>query len=132
VSASNVEIVERSVRAAIAGDWRRALNDLDTQVELDQPRPTGVYHGRAGVEEAMQRWSDAWVDRRVELEELIDVGDRVVVITHEHARSERTGLELDRRMTDVWTLRDGKVMTIESFPTRDQALAAVGLSKGSG
>jgi ketosteroid isomerase-like protein len=128
MSPSNLQIVERSVRAAIAGDFQRVTADLDTQVELDQPRPSGVYHGRSGVAEAMQRWSEMWVDRRVEAEEFIDAGSQVVVITHEYAKSERTGMALERRVADVWTLRGGKVVTIESYPDRAQALVAVGLA----
>ena len=123
---SNLEIVRRAVQAIIAGNWRAALAELDTGVELDQSRPSGVYRGRAGVQEAIERWSEVWVDRCVQAEEFIDAGDQIVVVTHEHAKSARTGVELDRRVTEVWTLCGGKVVEIRSYRGRDEALAAVG------
>jgi ketosteroid isomerase-like protein len=130
VSAGNLDIVRRAVQAAIEGNWQSALADLDTGVELDQPRPSGVYRGRAGVQEAMERWSAAWSERHVELEELIDAGDQIVVITHEYARSARTGMPLDRCIAEVWTLRGGKVVAIDTFRDRAAALAAVGAASG--
>ena len=131
VSAGNVEIVRQAVQAAIDGDWKRAVSDLDTAVELDQPRPTGIYYGRSGVQEAMERWSEAWSERRVELEELIDAGEQVVVITHEYATSVRTGVTLDRSIAEVWTLRAGRVVAIDGYSDRDTALAAAGAPPGS-
>jgi uncharacterized protein len=130
VSDGNLEIVRRAVQAAIDGNWQSALADLDTRVELDQPRPSGVYRGPSGVREAMERWSEMWSDRRLELEELIDAGDQIVVITHEYAKSPRTGMALDRCITEVWRLRGGKVVVIETYRDRDEALAAVAAVDG--
>jgi ketosteroid isomerase-like protein len=124
VSDANVEIVRRAVQAAIAGDWTQALADLDTGVELDQSRPTGIYRGHSGVRQAMQRWSEAWEERRVELQELIDAGDQVVVVTHEYATAAHTGISLDRCVAEVWTVRGGRVIAIHEFRDRDEALAA--------
>jgi len=125
---SNLEIVRRSVQAIIEGNWRDALADLDTGVELDQSRPSGVYRGRSGVQEAIERWSEVWVDRQVTAEEFIDAGDQIVVVTHEYAKSARTGMALDRRITEVWTLRGGKVVAIRTYPGRDEALVAAGVA----
>ena len=120
------------MQAIIAGNWRAALADLDTGVELDQSRPSGVYRGRAGVREAIERWSEVWVDRRVQAEEFIDAGDQIVVVTHEYAKSARTGVALDRRITEVWTLEGGKVVAIQTYPGRDAALEAVGVADERG
>jgi ketosteroid isomerase-like protein len=128
---SNLEIVRRSVQAAIDRDWHAALEAFDTSVELRSRRPSGLYRRRSGVWRAMQRWSEVWVDRRVEAEEFIDAGEQIVVITHEYAKSDRTGMALDRRIAEVWTLRDGKVVVIQDYPDRDEALAATGLSQAS-
>jgi ketosteroid isomerase-like protein len=127
MSETNLQIVQRSVEAAIKGDWQRLRAALDSGVELDQNRPSGVYRGFGGVQESMQRWSEAWEDRRVEAEEFIDAGDHVVVIVHEYVKSARTGMALDRRLAEVWTLRDGKVVGIRNYRDRDEALAAAGL-----
>ncbi len=116
------------MRAVIAEDWPRVLAALDSNVELHQSRPSGVYRGLSGVQEAMQRWTEVWVDRRIETEEFFEAGDQIVVVAHEYAKSPRTGMALDRRITQVWTLRDGNVVCIKDYRDRDEALAAAGLS----
>ena len=125
MSESNLEIVRRTVQAVIDGEWSRALEALDPRVELDEPRPSGVYRGRSGVQEAVRRWSEVWVEDRVQPEELIDAGDQIVVIAHEYARSPRSEMPLDRRIAQVWTLSDGLVVAIREYGDRDEALAAV-------
>jgi ketosteroid isomerase-like protein len=75
--------------------------------------------------EAMRRWSEVWVDRRVEPEEFIAVGDQVIVIARAYAKLARTGMALDRQITEVWTLRGGRVVEIRGYRDREEALAAV-------
>jgi hypothetical protein len=36
---------------------------------------------------------------------------------------------IEIKIGEVWTLRDGKVLTLETFPQREKALEAAGLSE---
>ena len=46
-----------------------------------------------------------------------------------HTRARTTGIGTVQRAFVVWTLRDGLVTRAETFPEREQALEAVGLSE---
>ncbi len=45
------------------------------------------------------------------------------------ARPRGSRAEITTKTGAVWTLRDGKVLTIKTFPQREQALKAAGLSE---
>jgi hypothetical protein len=131
VTGANLEIVRRAAEAAIKKKWTMAMAALDPSIELDQARPTGAYHGVSGVKSAVTRWSEVWTDHRVEIEELIDAGDEIIVIAHEYASTARTGTPMDRRLFQVWTLEDSRVVSIREYSSRNEALIAAGLP-GSG
>jgi hypothetical protein len=61
---------------------------------------------------------------------MIDAGAHVVVVTHEYGTSAGTGISLDRSVTEVWTLREGRITGIQGYRDRAEALAAVGGERG--
>jgi uncharacterized protein len=77
---------------------------------------------------SIQNWESAWDGYSFALEELIDVGDRVVAILHTTATGRTSGLELDRRDAQVYELRDGRVVRLDYFGTEAEALEAVRLA----
>jgi ketosteroid isomerase-like protein len=129
MSEENVEIVRRHLDAYMSGDNEAALAAYDPEVEFDATlRPEGhVYRGREGVAEAMRVWSGTWDDWRVEVEETIDAGDRVMLIAREFGRGKGSGLTIDQRVYGVFTLREGKIVHWKGFIDRDQAFEAAGL-----
>ena len=62
-----------------------------------------------------------------EPEEFIDAGDRVLVTVHYSGRGSGSGIHLDDRLFDVYTLRDCKILHKAEFRERAEALAAAGL-----
>jgi ketosteroid isomerase-like protein len=69
---------------------------------------------------------DGWVDYRTELGELIDVDDEVIAVVHEWARMRDTGVDLDRDIAVVWTVRDGLITRFRVFKTTTAALEGIG------
>ena len=60
--------------------------------------------------------------------ELIDVDDeRVISVTRHHGRGSESGIEMDFAVAYLHTLRDSKLVRLDMFFSRDQALEAVGL-----
>jgi ketosteroid isomerase-like protein len=58
-------------------------------------------------------------------EEIVEVSDaKIVVVVRSEARGRVSGAEVGGRVVHLWTLRDGKVIRMELFRTRDAALAA--------
>jgi uncharacterized protein len=129
MSQENVEIVRRHFEAYLSGDNETALAAYDPQVEFDASlRPEGhVYRGREGVAEAMRVWTGTWEDWTIELEEIVDAGDRVVLIARESGRGKGSGIEIDQRVYGVFTLRDRKIVRWKGFIDRDQAFEAAGM-----
>ncbi len=62
-------------------------------------------------------------------EEYIDAGDQLVVIVRYRGRGRLSGIEVNDLQFEVHTLRKGQCMRKVEFPTRSQALEAVGLSE---
>jgi ketosteroid isomerase-like protein len=45
----------------------------------------------------------------------------------DEGRAKTSGVRLERRHAEVWTIRDGRVVRIEPFDRKSDALEAVGL-----
>jgi ketosteroid isomerase-like protein len=68
----------------------------------------------------------------VEIERLIALGDRAVVLVRGRARARGSGVEFDFRQGYIWTVKDGKAVRFEWFNEPRQALAAAGLDPAQG
>jgi ketosteroid isomerase-like protein len=74
-----------------------------------------------------KRWEAEWARIELTPEEYIDAGDQVVVAVRYSGRGRASGIELEDRLFEVHTLRDGKVTRKREFKTRSEALEAAGL-----
>ena len=63
----------------------------------------------------------------MDVEQIIDAGDQVVAVVHERATGRGSGLEVDQHLAQVLTIQDGRVVRIESFTDRADAVKALGL-----
>ena len=110
------------------GDYEAALARLDPDVDWgeppDMPETSGGYRGRDGVVSEFGRFMSAWAELRVDLEQVEEVGERVVVLTHWHGRSAGTGIEVDQRVAQVYEFRGGRVARVRQFREFPEALAA--------
>jgi ketosteroid isomerase-like protein len=131
MSQENVEIVRSIYGAYASGEFDAALSLVDPDVTFDVSiRPEGkVYRGHEGVAEGLRTWTGTWEGFRMEVQELIDAGDRVVAIEHQSGRGRGSGVSLSHTYASVFSLRDGKVTRITWFQSRVEALEAVGLAE---
>ena len=74
-------------------------------------------------------WAAAWDDWELVPEDYIDAGERVVVILNQRGRSKATGIPVEMRFAQVWTLRDGMGIRMQLYASVEEALEAVGLSE---
>jgi ketosteroid isomerase-like protein len=86
-----------------------------------------TYEGIAGATEFLTDWLGAWEDWELEVEEMVDAGDRVVVVARQRGTSKATGLPVEMHFAQVWTVRDGRQTRMEMYADPDEALRAVGL-----
>lgn len=132
MSAENVEIIRRFYEAWKDGDPQgRALEFLAEDFQYVNPPyavHSGIKHGKEGWLAAHRNLSESFESWTHEPGEMIDAGDRVLVITTFCARGRGSSVDLDKYEPHVWTLRDGKVVRFEWFNDRDEAERAAGLS----
>jgi uncharacterized protein len=133
MSQENVEVVRKALMAWEPGKRDSALALADPEIAIDATRNVfnpGSYVGIDGVRQMLAGMDETWEEMRVEPEEFIDAGDRVVVIGKLVGTGKGSGVEVERFNGQVWTIRDGLVVRLEvGFLDRAAALEAAGLSE---
>jgi ketosteroid isomerase-like protein len=87
------------------------------------------YHGPAGYRGYIEATEDVWgADVRLEPTELIDLGDRLVLVADMPMRAQASGVALAQTYASVWTLKGGRVIRVDDYLNHSEALEAVGLS----
>jgi ketosteroid isomerase-like protein len=131
MSQENVEIVrEAHERFAKTGEpiWER----LDRSVEVfdhDIPDARNPYVGSEGVAQWLADFAQSWDGYEIEVERLVDAGDRVVSLFRIRAVGASSGLLVERGDAMVWTFRAGTLIRLDYFNNQSQALEAAGLSE---
>ena len=130
MSRENVEIVRRAFEAWNAGDPEAAIELLDPDIEWRLPPnfpDAESWRGRDAVVAGLTTVTESWDEFRVEVQELIDAGDRVVALVRFRGRAAITGLDLGGVSVDgqVWTVRDGKAIHVQMYNGSSDALRTV-------
>jgi ketosteroid isomerase-like protein len=75
---------------------------------------------------AMRGWLSTWERPiRIEAEEFIEAGDRILVLIHWTGRGKGSGVKIEGRGAHLWTFRDGLVVGHDTYRDRDEARAAL-------
>jgi ketosteroid isomerase-like protein len=99
-----------------------------TTINVD-PGQRVRFTGLEGLRAAWLDWLDPWESYRTEVEDVIDAGDEVVVLTRDYGRRAGMAIEVSVMGAAVWTLRDGKIAKADFYVNRSDALEAAGLSE---
>ena len=133
MSAANVELARQGYEAmnhvlAEGGDlgvFVREAYDPDAVMEMGILE--GTISGREGVERFIRGQASIIEGLRADPEEIIDAGEQVVVRLRLSGRATGSGLPFEVRILHVLTLRDGTLLHLRLFNSRDKALKFVGL-----
>jgi ketosteroid isomerase-like protein len=82
---------------------------------------------RSGLLDAGMEWAGPPDTDGMRIDEMLDLGERVVVLVTLHEGGPDGDADLERRQGYVWTLRDGKAIRFEWFADPDEALRAAGV-----
>ncbi len=132
MSRENVEIVKRAGVILERRDWQGGTDLFDPNVEL-HGTVGGLEEGKIlrGVSEIVRAFEmeddEVWDEHRIEPQEFVDAGDRVVVLQREYQRS-KSGAELVIDTATIVDLRGGRIVRIQGYMNPAEALEAVGLS----
>jgi ketosteroid isomerase-like protein len=129
MSQENVEIVRRAFEYEISGRGSvEGLACFDRDVVMNPVEESPSY-GVNAIRDNFEHWQGAWEELEVTVEETIDAGDRVVLSAHHRGRGRGSGIKVDARFYEVYTLREGKIVRVDEFTERAEALEAAGLSE---
>jgi ketosteroid isomerase-like protein len=132
MSRENVELVLAVYEAVNRGDLETADLYIHPEIELHtyvHSPEAGVYRGKEAVQRYNKTLFEQFESLRIVLEELIDAGDRVIVVSTQHAVPKGGQQEMEVHMAEVWTVRDLLLAERHSYASEDEALAAVGLEE---
>ncbi len=127
----NVEIVRAMYE-------RRERGDMDVsefahpdivfaRIGSELPDSAGEWSGLDGMRKAAVEYLNVFEDYRFEVERMIDLGDRVLVLERQMARGKRSGAPISQEVGTLLTLRDGLIVRWEYYWERAEALEAAGI-----
>src|SRR5882762_2017710 len=130
MSQENVEIVRRMYDAFHGGDVDGALSHFDPDVLVDasKARPdVGVGKGREHVNAVVTSWLGSWEEWREEIEEVRDLGSRVLVLSVQRGRGKGSGVEVEAHYAMLYDVHGGEIISMRMYGTPAEALEAAGL-----
>ncbi len=113
---------------------RRVLIELaqpDFEVAMVGPNYLGQAIERSGADgfrEAWVDWTSPFSSYQIDLEEMIDAGDRVVSLVAMSGKTKTGGVEIEAHAAAVWTVVDGRLRRVEFHLDRESALRSAGLA----
>ncbi len=137
MSEENVEVIRAVYDRYRDGDFRASADLLDPHAILVLDRPgdwglenpkSGRYVGREAIAAYTRALVKPWTDFTMEAEEIVTAGDSVLVSVHQRGIGSTSGVPATFRYFTLWSFRGRKVIRIESFRERHEALEAAGLS----
>jgi ketosteroid isomerase-like protein len=137
MSQQNVEVVRRLIEAWNRNEQERVVPlervvpFLDPDVIFDATRRNinpKTYDGIEGIRAMLAERDEVWGEFRMEPDEFVDAGDRVVAIGRWVGKGSASRVEVNQPIADVFTLDAGRVVRCEiGYSDRAEALAAAGL-----
>ena len=101
--------------------------DCEVAAELGTLGSYRLHTGFHGLRDTWLEWLEPWASYRSEIERLIDVGDRVVVLVRDFGRREEGGPEVAMTTGAIWTVCEGRISAVVFYVRREDALRAAGL-----
>jgi len=120
-------------RVYAEGPTDETLQFLHPQVELlgalGGMEEGTVTRGREAVAQALDVDSEIWAERRMELQRVLDAGDRVIALVHEYRRGKGSGVSVEADIALVYGFKEDKIIRIQPYMSQADALEAAGLSE---
>ncbi len=131
MSPANVEVIRRAIES-FASDAEAWIGTLDPAIRW-YPEEEGhaVVLGHNAVLRSRERWLETFEEGtlRFEIEELRGEGQNLMSALREWGRGRGSGIEIEGRTYSHWKVRNGKIVYVYEYATRDEALEAAGLSE---
>ena len=135
MSQENVDVVLELHAAVTRGDLDGVLSLAHPKVEYRsaiQQAMEGegsVFRGLAGIRRWFGELQDLYEYLESEVLEVHDFGERVAIVFVVRGRGAGSGITLEQPLAQVVTLRQGQIIEVRDYFSREEALEAVGSSE---
>ena len=133
MSQENVETIremfavvnERGVKAATEAFEHLLAPNFGLEEAAEVPDP-GDYIGRDAFIANMAKLADSFEELRLEPLEVVDLGERILAVVSMRGTGRGSGAPVEMTFVQLWSLLDGKAVSLRDYATMAEALAAVG------
>ena len=134
MSQENVDVVCDQFAATNEREFPRVMSYYAEDVELFVHPDAFTHRGTFKGRDAVGQWFGDWFRRfepgyRFDIEETRDLGDVVFLSATHHGRGRASGAEVHGQTGYLHTVRDGKIVRVEIYPSPAAALEAAGRSE---
>jgi uncharacterized protein len=123
------EVLRRTYEALGRRDFA-ALNELaDSDFEMDLTERVlnpATYRGAEGLLRFLGEIDELWASMDIDVERVIERGDEVLAVLLVTLTGRGSGVEMESRIAQWWTLRDGKLLRMKLYGDADVAVAEFG------
>jgi len=130
MSGHNTEIAIELGRLSDADDFGKMRDLMHPEIVLWAPQgwpERGPFRGREAVVRQFGRLAEDYSERRTDVDGIVASGDRLVGRLQWHVRATHSGIESDLEVWFASQYRDGLLVEIRYFWSRDEALQAAGI-----
>ena len=132
MSRENAEIVRRGLEAFNSADWDTAMAAIH-EYAVWVPSPgfpdAAPRYGRNAILKFWVELSTTLPGFQASVEEIVDAGgDQVVALVSIGGVGHGSGADVRREMAQIFTVRDGIVVSVIGYDRREAALAVAGVS----
>ncbi len=127
-----MEIVRKGLALFSDGDLEGTLELIDEDALWE---PSGrfvgwgeTYRGHEAIRRFWAAWTEAWKTLTLDAVEAVALDEeRVLSDTRYRGIGRASGVPTEMHLTQLWTVKGGKITRFQSFATREQALEAAGV-----
>jgi len=130
MTADNIAQVKRMAETFNRRDIASFLDVLDPEIvwiPIMAALEGRVYHGHDGVCQWIEDLSTDWEYFETYQEEFEEIADRVLIFGRWRARARNSGIELKEQASWLVELRDGRIVRLQTFTDRRDAIEAARL-----
>ena len=124
----NLERIARIYEAWGRGDFSAEIGVFDPEMTFvvdDEIPDAGTYEGLEGLSRYTRGFLDAWESLTIAAESLEESGGAILATVRQDGVGKDSGATVTLNYFHVWTLRDGRVIRLESILREDRARAAL-------
>ena len=126
---SNADLLRPIYEEWGRGNWRPRFDVYHPRMQWgwsdEFPGLAGVYEDHVDPNPRLRTWLSEWDQWRAVADDYLELGNHVVVLASYYGKGKGSGVEIRHEGAHVFELRDGKVVRLEIFATREKAIESV-------